>query len=152
MSTTTKTKWTCRVAPSLGGGFAGTPNEVWGTEEWKEDKNKFNDLVVFLSPESQKTFSYSVQKNQARISVQVHTDKNMQEEIDIEKLGAKIIDKNVSIIESEIFINGIKARQTRLLYQMSEDNWYLEISTYLNYKNNLYIIHLLLNSIVDQNI
>ncbi|MCK5123274.1 MAG: hypothetical protein KAQ87_03970 [Candidatus Pacebacteria bacterium] len=121
-------------------------------EEWKEDKNKFNDLVVFLSPESQKTFSYSVQKNQARISVQVHTDKNMQEEIDIEKLGAKIIDKNVSIIESEIFINGIKARQTRLLYQMSEDNWYLEISTYLNYKNNLYIIHLLLNSIVDQNI
>ena len=24
-------KWQCRIASSLGGGFAGTPNEVWGT-------------------------------------------------------------------------------------------------------------------------
>lgn len=29
------TNWFCRVAPSLGGGFAGTPGEVWGTEEYE---------------------------------------------------------------------------------------------------------------------
>lgn len=30
-------KWQCRIAPSLGGGFAGTPNEVWGTEPYAYD-------------------------------------------------------------------------------------------------------------------
>lgn len=30
-------KWQCRVAPSLGGGFAGTPNEVWGTKDYEND-------------------------------------------------------------------------------------------------------------------
>lgn len=29
--------WQCRVAPSLGGGFAGTPNEVWGTVDYTDD-------------------------------------------------------------------------------------------------------------------
>ena len=29
-------KWQCRIAPSLGGGFAGTPNEVWGTVDYKD--------------------------------------------------------------------------------------------------------------------
>lgn len=27
-------KWQCRIAPSLGGGFEGTPNEVWGTTDY----------------------------------------------------------------------------------------------------------------------
>lgn len=26
-------RWQCRVAPSLGSGFAGTPNQVWGTDD-----------------------------------------------------------------------------------------------------------------------
>lgn len=29
--------WQCRVAPSLGGGFAGTHTEVWGTEDYFYD-------------------------------------------------------------------------------------------------------------------
>jgi hypothetical protein len=28
-------KWQCRIAPSLGGGFAGTPNKVWGTVDYE---------------------------------------------------------------------------------------------------------------------
>ena len=126
--------------------------EVKYPEEWKENKTRFDDLAIFESPERQKTSPAFPQDNQAIMSVQVYSDKNMQEEIDIEKLGARIIDKNASIIESEIFIDDIIAKQTELLYQRSEDNKYLEISTYLNYKNNLYIIHLLLTSITDQNI
>lgn len=31
-------RWQCRVAPSLGGGFAGTPNEVWGTVDYEDDE------------------------------------------------------------------------------------------------------------------
>ena len=31
-------RWQCRVAPSLGGGFAGTPNEVWGTRDYVEEE------------------------------------------------------------------------------------------------------------------
>jgi len=27
-------QWQCRIAPSLGGGFAGTPNEAWGTVDY----------------------------------------------------------------------------------------------------------------------
>lgn len=30
-------RWQCRVAPSLGDGFAGTPNEVWGTVDYEND-------------------------------------------------------------------------------------------------------------------
>lgn len=37
-------KWQCRIAPSLGGGFAGTPNEVWGTKDYKND----TDPTVFF--------------------------------------------------------------------------------------------------------
>lgn len=31
-------KWQCRIAPSLGSGFAGTPNEVWGTTDYVSDE------------------------------------------------------------------------------------------------------------------
>ncbi|MBI5573478.1 MAG: hypothetical protein HY919_02860 [Elusimicrobia bacterium] len=30
-----KQKWYCRIAPSLGGGFAGTPARVWGVKKYK---------------------------------------------------------------------------------------------------------------------
>lgn len=30
-------KWQCKIAPSLGGGFAGTPNETWGTVDYTND-------------------------------------------------------------------------------------------------------------------
>jgi hypothetical protein len=30
-------KWQCRIAPSLGDGFAGTPESVWGTVDYKND-------------------------------------------------------------------------------------------------------------------
>jgi len=39
-----KTKWQCKISPTLGGGFAGTPNKVWGTTDYK-DLNK--DTVFF---------------------------------------------------------------------------------------------------------
>src|SRR3990167_5009628 len=32
-----KNNWQCRVAPSLGGGFAGTPQSAWGTGEYTND-------------------------------------------------------------------------------------------------------------------
>lgn len=31
-------KWQARIAPSLGDGFAGTPNKVWGTKDYTSDK------------------------------------------------------------------------------------------------------------------
>ena len=31
-------KWQCRIAPSLGGGFAGIPSEVWGTTDYISDE------------------------------------------------------------------------------------------------------------------
>lgn len=31
-----KTKWQCKISNTLGGGFAGTPNEVWGTKDYKD--------------------------------------------------------------------------------------------------------------------
>ena len=34
----------CRIAPSLGGGFAGTPNEAWGTTDYVND----TDPAVFF--------------------------------------------------------------------------------------------------------
>lgn len=43
-----KLKWTCRVASSLGGGFAGTPEKVWGTPQWKpEDVDIYGPTVFF---------------------------------------------------------------------------------------------------------
>jgi hypothetical protein len=36
--------WQCRIASSLGGGFAGTPNEVWGTVDYTND----TDPAVFF--------------------------------------------------------------------------------------------------------
>lgn len=29
-------KWQCKISNTLGGGFAGTPNEVWGTTDYKD--------------------------------------------------------------------------------------------------------------------
>lgn len=37
-------QWQCRIAPSLGGGFAGTPKSAWGTKEYKNDQ----DPTVFF--------------------------------------------------------------------------------------------------------
>lgn len=37
-------KWQCRTAPSLGGGFAGTPAEVWGTKDYENN----TDPTVFF--------------------------------------------------------------------------------------------------------
>lgn len=31
-------KWQCRIAPSLGGGFEGTPNETWGTVDYTDNQ------------------------------------------------------------------------------------------------------------------
>ena len=39
-------KWYCRWAPSLGGGFAGTPEECWGVEKYNPDLH-LNENVVF---------------------------------------------------------------------------------------------------------
>lgn len=36
--------WQCRIAPSLGNGFAGTPNQVWGTKDYEND----TDSTVFF--------------------------------------------------------------------------------------------------------
>ena len=37
----------CRVAPSLGGGFDGTPEEVWGTKEYNEGMDYDKPTVFF---------------------------------------------------------------------------------------------------------
>lgn len=37
-------RWQARIAPSLGDGFAGTPNKVWGTKAYKND----SDPTVFF--------------------------------------------------------------------------------------------------------
>jgi len=37
-------KWQCRISPTLGDGFAGHPNTVWGTKSYKNDK----DPTVFF--------------------------------------------------------------------------------------------------------
>lgn len=37
-------KWQCRIAPSLGGGFAGTPASCWGTKDYEND----TDPAVFF--------------------------------------------------------------------------------------------------------
>lgn len=43
--TSPTTTWRCRVAPSLGSGFAGTPSEVWGTQPFDNDST---DPTVFF--------------------------------------------------------------------------------------------------------
>lgn len=40
-------QWYCRVAPSLGGGFAGTPEEVWGVEKYNPKKHIDKSTVFF---------------------------------------------------------------------------------------------------------
>lgn len=40
-------EYCCRVAPSLGGGFAGTPQEVWGTKEY-DPKTDIDKPTVFF--------------------------------------------------------------------------------------------------------
>lgn len=37
----------CRIAPSLGGGFAGTPEQVWGTKPYNENTDKELPCVFF---------------------------------------------------------------------------------------------------------
>jgi len=37
----------CRVAPSLGGGFAGTPEKVWGTKPYNAETDKELPCVFF---------------------------------------------------------------------------------------------------------
>lgn len=37
----------CRIAPSLGGGFAGTPEEVWGTKPYNQRTDRENPCVFF---------------------------------------------------------------------------------------------------------
>src|SRR3990167_7696759 len=32
-----KENWQCRVSPTLGGGFAGTHNQAWGTKDYEND-------------------------------------------------------------------------------------------------------------------
>lgn len=39
-----KQRWQCRISPTLGDGFAGTPNKVWGTKDYKND----TDPTVFF--------------------------------------------------------------------------------------------------------
>lgn len=42
-------KWQCRIAPSLGGEFAGTPYEAWGALSYqKNNRDGHNDPVVFF--------------------------------------------------------------------------------------------------------
>lgn len=44
MPKTSGQQWQCRIAPSLGDGFAGSPNEVWGTKDYTND----TDPTVFF--------------------------------------------------------------------------------------------------------
>jgi hypothetical protein len=41
------TKWKCRIAPSLGGGFSGIPQECWGCEEYNPETDKDKPCVFF---------------------------------------------------------------------------------------------------------
>lgn len=43
----TKKQWYCRIAPSLGGGFSGTPEEAWGVLPYQSEKY-FNEKCVFF--------------------------------------------------------------------------------------------------------
>ncbi len=45
-----KEQWRCRVAPSLGGGFAGHPSQVWGTDDYYGGIMKSEDLVDLKIP------------------------------------------------------------------------------------------------------
>lgn len=42
-----KEQWPCRVAPSLGDGFAGTPYEVWGCKKYNEVEDTEKKTVFF---------------------------------------------------------------------------------------------------------
>lgn len=42
-----KEQWYCRIASSLGGGFAGTPEQVWGTKEYNPNTDLEKPCVFF---------------------------------------------------------------------------------------------------------
>ncbi|MCK5466116.1 hypothetical protein KAI56_01285 [Candidatus Parcubacteria bacterium] len=109
--------------------------EVKYPEEWTvTSPNLINNLV---------SFGVRNGSGVAVVSVVILSEKNIQEEIDKRKLEMKAIDKNALITESEILVNDIKAKQIKLLYQpFGSFPESLEISTYFNYRNNLYAIHL----------
>ncbi len=115
-------------------------NEEFGFEmKYPEDwtaisPNKINNLV---------NFGVRNGSGVAVVSVVILGEKNIQEEINKQKLEMKTIDKNALITESEVLINNIKTKQIKLLYQpLGSFPESLEISTYFNYGNNLYTIHL----------
>lgn len=62
-----KVKWQCRVSPTLGAGFAGTPNKAWGTLPYK-DVNKptcffgmygLPDLIAFRNHRGRKAILWA---------------------------------------------------------------------------------------------
>ena len=109
--------------------------EVKYPEEWTAiNPNLINNLVNFGMKDS---------SGVAVVAVVVLDEKNIQEEIDKRKSETKAIDKNTLITESEVLVNNIKAKQIKLLYQpLGSFPESLETSTYFNYENNLYAIHL----------
>ena len=124
--------------------------EVKCPEDWEKSAHRFDDSGFFFeSPETQKASAISPQDNQAVISIMISV-KDIQKEIDIRKLSIKTIDKNALITESEILIDNIAIKQIKSSYQSSESTKNLEISTYLSYKDKLYIIGLSVYSIVNQ--
>jgi len=57
-------EWQCRIAPSLGGGFAGTPNEAWGTVDY----SKYMEPTVFFGLYGLPDF-YTIWKHQGRKAI-----------------------------------------------------------------------------------
>lgn len=60
-------QWQCRIASSLGGGFAGTPNEVWGTKDYTRNDGRavffgmygLRDLGVLWKHEDRKAILWA---------------------------------------------------------------------------------------------
>lgn len=57
-------KWQCKIASTLGGGFAGTPNEVWGTVDYKNQ----HDPTVFFGCYGLPDF-YAVWRHQGKRAI-----------------------------------------------------------------------------------
>ena len=109
--------------------------EVKYLEEWEAISSNMIDNSVH--------FGVRGVDGEAVIAIEIFSEKSVQEEINKRKLEMKAIDKNVLVAESEVFVNSIKAKQIKLLYQsLGSFPKSLEISTYFNYENNLYTIHL----------
>ena len=109
--------------------------EVKYPEEWTViSSNMISNLVHF---------GINGSGGVAVVAVEILDEKNIQEKIDKRKLEIKVIDKNVLITESELFVDNIRTKQIKSLYQpLGSFPESLEISTYFNYKSNLYTIHL----------